>query len=74
MLGRMPTTTLLERVEQHINRLDRALKESEDLLISIRRVDRGDWIRLLHERLSAHPTSGEGEAPAEAPAQPFYRS
>ena len=54
MLGRMPTSALLERVEAHIDRLDRALKDSEDLLSSVKRVDREDWIRQLHERLTAY--------------------
>lgn len=56
MLGRMPTSALLERVEAHINRLDRALKDSEDLLHSVKRVDRDDWIRQLHERLTTVPS------------------
>jgi hypothetical protein len=54
VLIRMPTSALLERVEQHINRLDRALKESEDLLASIERGDREEWIRQLQERLAGH--------------------
>ena len=53
MLGRMPTSALLERVEAHINRLDRALKDSENLLHSVKHVDRDDWIRQLHERLTS---------------------
>ena len=51
----MPTSALLERVEKHIDRLDRALKDSEDLLLSLKRADRGDWIRQVHERLAASP-------------------
>ncbi|HEX5866185.1 MAG TPA: hypothetical protein VFY72_00650 [Beijerinckiaceae bacterium] len=49
---RMPTSALLQRVEQHISRLDRALKETEDLLNSLRACDREDWIRQLQERLT----------------------
>ena len=71
----MPTSALLERVEQHINRLDQALKDSENLLNSVKRGDRDDWIRQLQERLTAAP---KPEVPDEvtwtAPAQPYYRS
>ena len=74
-LLRMPTSALLERVEQHINRLDQALKDSENLLNSVKRGDRDDWIRQLQERLAAPP---QPEVPDEvtwtAPAQPYYRS
>jgi hypothetical protein len=54
MRGKLPTSALLERVEAHIDRLDRALKESEDLLRSVKRIDREDWIRQLHDRLAAY--------------------
>jgi hypothetical protein len=47
----MPTSALLERVKKHIDRLDRALKDSEALLASIKRGDREDWIRQLQDRL-----------------------
>jgi hypothetical protein len=49
----MPTSALLQRVEQHINRLDQALKETEDLLNAVRARDREDWIKQLQERLTA---------------------
>lgn len=52
-LLRMPTSALLERVEQHINRLDQALKETEAVLHAVRSGDRDDWIRQLQERLAA---------------------
>ena len=68
MLGRMPTSALLERVEAHIDRLDRALKDSEDLLHSVKSGDRGDWIRQLHERLAAHAAEAVGDDPLEQPA------
>ncbi len=75
----MPTSALLERVEQHINRLDRALKDSEDLLLSLKSGDRDDWIRQLQERLAPAP---KPEAPNDVtwtaepanPASPYYRS
>jgi len=71
----MPTSALLERVEQHINRLDQALKDSEELLNALKRDDRAEWIRALQERLAAPPTP---DAPDEvawaAPAEPYYRS
>jgi hypothetical protein len=73
-LLRMPTSALLERVEQHINRLDQALKDSEDLLLSLKSGDRDDWIRELQERLAPAP---QPEAPDEvtwAAAKPYYRS
>jgi hypothetical protein len=69
MFGRMPTSALLERVAAHIDRLDQALKETEDLLLSLERRDRDDWIRQVHERLA-----GEPSAPASEPARPYYRS
>jgi hypothetical protein len=73
----MPTSALLERVEQHIDRLDQALKDSENLLNSLKRGDRDDWIRQLQERLAA-PPQPEPEVPDEVtwttPAQPYYRS
>ena len=71
MLGRMPTSALLERVEAHINRLDRTLKDSEDLLHSLKHVDRDNWIRQLHERLtgaSISNTVDQVEALEPAPA------
>ena len=49
----MPTSALLQRVEQHINPLDQALQETEDLLNAVRACDREDWIRQLQERLTA---------------------
>ena len=68
-----PTSALLERVEKHIDRLDRALKESEDLLASVRRIDREEWIRQLYERLAAASRrttpSAQGE-PSERPDAP----
>lgn len=68
----MPTSALLERVEQHINRLDKALMDSENLLLSLNRDDRNDWIRGLQERLS---TPSQSDAPDEvAWAAPYYRS
>ena len=76
MPGRTPTSALLERVEKHIDRLDRALKDSEDLLSSLKRADREDWIRQLHERLAAAPKAeaiAKDEA-SERPAQPYCRS
>ena len=64
MRTRTPTSALLEKVEKHIDRLDRALRESEDLLKSLKRTDREDWIRALHERLVSEPPhpflQGEG--------------
>ena len=54
MFVRMPTSALLERVEKHINRLDRVLKDSEDLLAAIKRGDREDWIRELQNRLDGY--------------------
>ena len=68
--GRMPTSALLERVEKHIDRLDRALKESEDLLISLKRIDRDDWIRQLHERLAACVRPGMVDKVDAAPPCP----
>ena len=74
-LLRMPTSALLERVEQHINRLDQALKDSETLLSSLKSGDREDWIQQLEERLTVPP---QPEAPAEVawtmPGEPYYRS
>jgi hypothetical protein len=52
----MPTSALLERVEQHINRLDRAMKETEALLRAVRSGDREVWIRQLQARLTAAAT------------------
>ena len=73
MLTRTPTSALLERVEKHIDRLDRALKESEDLLASLKRADREDWIRRLHERLTAEATDGRRcGTPAAAPSPRRY--
>jgi hypothetical protein len=71
----MPTSTLLERVEQHINRLDQALKDSESLLNSLKRADREDWIRQLQERLAAHPKLDiPDEVTWTSSAEPYYRS
>ena len=71
----MPTSALLERVEQHINRLDQALKDSENLLNSLKRGDRDDWIRQLQERLAAPPIPEATDDVAwTAPAEPYYRS
>ena len=75
MFGRTPTSTLLERVAAHIERLDRALKETEDLLHSLKRADREDWIGRLHERLAAAaPEAKRGETAPERPKRPVYRS
>ena len=76
MLDRTPTTTLLERIEAHIDRLDQTLKDSEDLLLSLKRRDREEWIRRLHERLTGTAPNPEPrtEAHAEQPRNPFYRS
>jgi hypothetical protein len=74
MFGRMPTSALLERVAAHIDRLDQTLKETEDLLLSLERRDRDDWIRQVHQRLTATPsTNAVGEVP-EQPSRPYYRS
>jgi hypothetical protein len=54
MFVRAPTSALLERVEKHIDRLDRVLKDSEDLLAAIQRGDREDWIRELQARLDRY--------------------
>ena len=73
LLTRMPTSALLERVEKHIDRLDRALKQSEDLLKSVQSVDRDDWIRRLHERLmAARPTDGGDEGSSRTPTPRRY--
>ncbi len=71
----MPTSALLERVEQHINRLDQALKDSESLLLSLKNGDRENWIRQLQERLTAPPQPAVPDDIAwTAPAEPYYRS
>jgi hypothetical protein len=70
----MPTSALLERVEQHIDRLDKALQDSENLLLSPHRDDRTDWIRGLQERLSAPSQPDALDEVAWAPAAPYYRS
>jgi hypothetical protein len=71
----MPTSALLERVEQHINRLDQALKDSETLLLSLKNGDRENWIRQLQERLTAPPQPDVPDDLAwTAPAEPYYRS
>ena len=71
----MPTSALLERVEQHINRLDQALKDSENLLILLKSGDREDWIRQLQERLAAaSPPPDAPDDVAWAPTQPYCRS
>ena len=54
MFVRAPTSALLQRVEKHIDRLDRVLRDSEDLLAAIQRGDREDWIRELQNRLDAN--------------------
>jgi hypothetical protein len=54
MFVRTPTSALLQRVEKHIDRLDRVLKDSEDLLAAIQRGDREDWIRELQNRLDLY--------------------
>jgi hypothetical protein len=54
MFVRTPASALLERVEKHIDRLDQVLKDSEELLASIRRGDREDWIRELQTRLDRY--------------------
>ena len=69
----MPTSALLERVEQHINRLDRALKESEDLLSALKGGDREDWIRQLQERLTAAKPAPSLED-EQASSGPYCRS
>ena len=68
----MPTSALLERVAKHIDRLDRVLKDSEDLLTAIKCGDRADWIRELQGRLDAAAKPEASDGPE--PAQPFYRS
>lgn len=70
----MPTSALLERVEQHINRLDRALKETEDLLNSVRSGDREDWIRQLQERLAAAARPESPDEACAASAEPYCRA
>ena len=71
----MPTSALLERVEQHIDRLDRTLRETEDLLRTVRGGDREDWIRRLQERLAAAPTpEAQDDVAWAAPAQRCCRS
>jgi hypothetical protein len=77
VLGRTSTSTLLQRVEAHIDRLDRALKETEDLLHSLQRRDRDEWIRRLYERLTGTAPNPETRTDDAAPEQskpPFYRS
>jgi hypothetical protein len=54
MFAKAPTSALMQRVEKHIDRLDRVLKDSEDLLAAIQRGDREDWIRELQNRLDAY--------------------
>lgn len=77
MLGRTSTSTLLQRVEAHIDRLDRALKETEDLLHSLQRRDRDELIRRLHERLTGIARDSDAQTHEDAPEQPrrpLYRS
>ena len=62
MFVRVPTSALLERVEKHIDRLDRVLKDSEELLAAIQRGDREDWIRALQNRLDAYAAEAMGNA------------
>ena len=69
MVIRTPTSALLERVEKHIDRLDRVLKDSEELLTAIQRGDREDWIRALQNRLDAYAAEAMGNAsPLDTPA------
>ena len=58
----MPTSTLLNRIEQHVDRLDRVLRDCEDLLDAIRRGDRADWITELQSRLDAHAAEAVSDA------------
>jgi hypothetical protein len=71
----MPTSALLERVEQHIERLDRTLRETENLLCALKRGDREDWIRQLQERLAAADAMPDApdEVAWEETAQPCRR-
>ena len=62
---------LLERVEKHIYRLDRTLRDTEELLSAVKRGDRESWIRQLQERLAA---ARPPDDVAEAPKQPDCRS
>jgi hypothetical protein len=65
----------VERVEQHIERLDRTLRETENLLCVLKRGDRENWIRQLQERLE--PASPAADTPDEVAweetAQPCRR-
>ena len=62
MVIRTPTSALLERVEQHIDRLERVLKDSEDLFAAIKRGNRDDWIRELQSRLDGYAAEVGGQA------------
>jgi hypothetical protein len=62
MFVRAPTSALLERIETHIGRLDRVLRDSEDLLAAIRRGDREDWIRELQNRLDTYAAEAVSSA------------
>jgi hypothetical protein len=68
MLVRTPASALLERVEKHIERLDRVLKDSEELLAAIRRGDREDWIRELQIRLDRYAAESASTALLDGPA------
>jgi hypothetical protein len=68
MFVRTPASALLERVEKHIDRLDQVLKDSEELLASIRRGDREDWIRELQTRLDRYAAETAGAALLDRPA------
>jgi hypothetical protein len=67
MFVRTPASALLERVEKHIDRLDQVLKDSEELLASIRRGDREDWIRELQNRLDRYAVETAGAALLDRP-------
>jgi hypothetical protein len=62
MFVRAPTSALLQRVQKHIDRLDRVLKDSEDLLAAIQSGDREDWIRELQNRLDAYAAEAVGDS------------
>ena len=59
---RTPTSTLLNRIETHIDRLDRVLRDCEELLDAIRHGDRADWITELQKRLDAHAAEAVSDA------------
>ena len=70
MVNRMPTSALLERVEQHIDRLERVLKDSEDLFAAIKRGDRDDWICELQSRLDGYAAEIGGQAASPPDVHP----